>query len=70
MERIEHNGYSPLNSYTQSLELTSSYMNNINIEDLGKKITELIDSELKELEIDEGNIKLLLEQLDKNEQYN
>ena len=40
----------------------------MNYEDLGKKINEIFDSELKELEQDEANIELLLEQLiDENE---
>lgn len=62
------NKYSPLHSYNQTLDIPPTNNNNMNYEDLGKKINEIFDSELKELEQDEANIELLLEQLiDENE---
>ncbi len=61
--------YSPLNSFSQSIDLSNTNRNiNINYNDLGKNINEALDNELKELEQDEANIELLLEQLgDENE---
>lgn len=54
-----NNKYSPLN---QSSDIPSSNLN-LDYDDIGKKINEAIDSELKELEQDEENIELLLGQL-------
>ena len=57
-----NNRYSPLNTFNQSIEIPFSSLN-LDYDDLGKKINEAIDTELKELERDEANIELLLEQL-------
>ena len=56
------NIYSPLNTFSQTIDFTNINLN-INYEDLGKNIDEAFDSELKELEQDEANIELLLGQL-------
>ena len=66
------NIYSPLNTFSQTIDFTNINLN-INYEDLGKKVDEAFDSELKELEQDEANIELLLGQLtdeDDNENDN
>ena len=57
-----NNRYSPLNTFNQSIEIPFSSLN-LDYDDIGKKINEAIDIELKELERDEANIELLLEQL-------
>ena len=57
-----NNRYSPLNTFNQSIELPFSSLN-LDYDDIGKKINETIDIELKELEQDEANIELLLDQL-------
>ena len=60
-----NNRYSPLNSlntFNQSMDLPCTNLN-LDYDDIGKKINEAIDSELKELEQDEENIELLLGQL-------
>ena len=57
-----HN-YSPNNSFTLLPELNTDY------EEIGKNINSAFDEELKQLEIDEENIKRLLEQLG-NGNYN
>ena len=60
-----NNRYSPLNSlntFNQSMDLPYSNLN-LDYDDIGKKINEVIDSELKELEQDEENLELLLGQL-------
>ena len=54
--------YSPLNTINQSIEIPNSNLN-LDYDDIGKKINEAIDIELKELEQDETNIELLLDQL-------
>ena len=65
-----NNRYSPLNTFNQSIELPFSSLN-LDYDDIGKKINETIDIELKELEQDEANIELLLDQLvDENENDN
>ena len=56
------NIYSPLNTFSQTIDFTNINLN-INYEDLGKNIDEAFDSEIKELEQDEANIELLLGQL-------
>ena len=60
-----NNRYSPLNTlntFNQSVDLPYSNLN-LDYDDIGKKINEAIDSELKELEQDEENLELLLGQL-------
>ena len=66
------NIYSPLNTFSQTIDFTNINLN-INYEDLGKKVDDAFDSEIKELEQDEANIELLLGQLtdeDDNENDN
>jgi len=57
-----NNRYSPLNTFNQSIEIPFSSLN-LDYDDIGKKINEAFDTELKELEQDEANIELLLDQL-------
>ena len=57
-----NNRYSPLNTFNQTIDLPFSSLN-LDYDDIGKKINETIDIELKELEQDEANIELLLDQL-------
>jgi hypothetical protein len=57
-----NNRYSPVNT-NNSLEIPF----NIDYEDLGKKINNALDNELKELQKDEENIELLLEQLNEED---
>jgi hypothetical protein len=66
------NIYSPLNTFSQTIDFTNINLN-INYEDIGKKVDDAFDSEIKELEQDEANIELLLGQLtdeDDNENDN
>ena len=57
-----NNRYSPVNT-NNSIE----NLFNVDYEDLGKKINNALDNELKELEKDEENIELLLEQLNEED---
>ena len=57
-----NNRYSPVNT-NNSIEIPF----NIDYEDLGKKINNALDNELKELQKDEENIELLLEQLNEDD---
>jgi hypothetical protein len=57
-----NNRYSPVNT-NNSIEIPF----NIDYEDLGKKINNALDNELKELQKDEENIELLLEQLNEED---
>jgi len=57
-----NNRYSPVNT-NNSIEIPY----NIDYEDLGKKINNALDNELKELQKDEENIELLLEQLNEED---
>ena len=60
-----NNRYSPsntLNTFNQTMDLPYSNLN-LDYDDIGKKINEAIDIELKELEQDEENIEILLGQL-------
>ena len=57
-----NNRYSPVDT-NNSIEIPF----NIDYEDLGKKINNALDNELKELQKDEENIELLLEQLNEDD---
>ena len=58
------NKYNQLNTVNQTVDIPKINNNrNIDYENLGKNINNIIDCELKELEQDEANIELLLEQL-------
>ncbi len=60
--QIINNRYSPMYSINQTIE-SQINMTSIDFEDLGKKINNIIDLEIKELEQDESNIELLLNSL-------
>lgn len=65
------NKYSPINTINQSIELPFNYNNlNIDFQALEKKINNVIDLELKELEQDEANIEFLLENLNSYNDHN
>ena len=56
------NKYSPINTINQSTEPINNN-DNIDYENLEKKVNDVLESEMKELEQDEANIEFLLEQL-------
>ena len=53
----------PLTGLNRTVDLSNGNDINVNYEELGNEINEALDSELKELELDENNIKSLIEQL-------
>ena len=61
--------YNPLTGLNRTVDLSNGNDINVNYEELGNEINEALDSELKELELDENNIKSLIEQLTNGNGY-